>query len=286
VRREVTEFGFRQMSPDDVDWRHRDGETPEERNARMRIEPITKQVEEFGIRLFNSVASPEEADALLTPMMELVALLESRDDTTLPGGLRDSVIAGLAGACKQITKTQSLDCETDLGRLVKKVLLLAASNRYLEPDPEGSEESASGQTGGWPVARVVAAEGLLALAAGSGCTDPTILETLEQLFRDPSAKVRYPIARYALWLHKAHPATMWEWLETFSKDKNIAIREGCVHAKDYLANLNADRALKLVDKVLAGAPKEGKGAEELIRYSVQALTAWCVERNESAARGA
>jgi hypothetical protein len=286
VRREVTEFGFRQMPPDDVDWMHRDGETQEERGARKRIEPITKQVEEFGIRHFNSVPSQEEADALLTPIVELVALLESPDEATLPGGLRDSVIAGLAGACKQITKIQSLDCETDLGRLVKKVLLLAASNRYPEPDPEGSEESAPGQTGGWPVSRVVAAEGLLALAAGSGCTDPAILETLEQLFRDPSAKVRFPIARYALWLHKAHPARMWEWIETFSKDKNIAVREGCVHALDYLANLNADRALKLIDKVLAGAPKDGEGAKKLIKYSVQALTAWYVQKNESAARAA
>jgi hypothetical protein len=286
VQREVTEFGFRQMPLDNVDWMHRNGETPEERSARNRIEPITKQVEEFGIRHFNSVPSPEEADALLTPMVELVALLESPDETTLPGGLRDSVIAGLAGACKQIAKIQSLDCETDLGRLVKKALLLAASNHHPEPDPEESGESAPGQTGGWPVARVVAAEGLLALAVVPGCPDPAIFQTLEALRRDPSAKVRYPIARYALWLHKTHLAKMWEWLESLSKDKNVAVREGCVHALDYLANLDADRALKLIDEVLAGVHKDVEVAKELTKYSVQALTAWYVQRNESAARTA
>jgi hypothetical protein len=79
---------------------------------------------------------------------------------------------------------------------------------------------------------------------------------------------------------------MWEWLETLSKDKNITVREGCVHALDYLANLDADRALKLIDEVLAGVHKDGGGAKELTKYSVQALTAWYVQRNESAARTA
>ena len=226
------------------------------------------------------------AEGLQTPMDELVALLESPDETALSGALRDSVIAGLAGACAQIAKIQSLDSETDLGKLVKKVLLLAASNRYPEPDPKESEQTAPGLAGGWPVARIVATEGLLALAAGGGCTDPVILQTLEVLLRDTSAKVRYPIARYAIWMHKTDPAKMWKWLETLSKDKNISVREGCVHALDHLAKLDADRALELMDEVLVGAPAGEKEAEELTKYAVQALTNWYVWRDQLAARGA
>jgi hypothetical protein len=282
----AAELGFRQLMPDDIERRHRGGETPEERIVRKQIEPTTMQVEQFGVAHFNSVPTLEEAENILPSMRELEALIEGHDREALPGTLRDSVIATLAGACRQIAKIQTLDSETELGKLLKKALLLAAANRYPEADPIGSEEAAPGHAAGWPIARVVATEGLLALAAGVGWSDSAILQTLNALLEDPSAKVRYPIARYALWLHKSNPLKMWEWLETLSKDKSLAVREGCVHALDHLGNLDANRALKLMDDILMATPKEVDEGKELTRYAVQALTAWYVQADVPAAKAA
>lgn len=282
----AAELGFRQLTPDDIERTHRGGETPEERIVRKQIEPTTRQVEQFGVAHFNSVPTLEEAENMLPTMRELEALIEGHDREALPGTLRDSVIATLAGACSQIAKIQTLDCETELGKLVKKALLLAAANRHPEADPVGSEEAAPGHSAGWPIARVVAAEGLLALAAVVGCSDSAILQTLDTLLKDPSAKVRYPIARYALYLHKSNPIKMWEWLETLSKDMSLAVREGCVHALDHLGNLDANRALKLMDDILLATPKEVDEGKELTRYAVQALTAWYVQVDVPAAKAA
>lgn len=280
------DLGFRQLTPDDIDRMDRGGETPEERTIRRQIEPTTSLVEQFGVAHFNSAPTLEEAENILPSMRELETLINDHDGDALPGIMRDSMIATLAGACSQIAKLKSLDCETELGKLVKKALLLAAGNLYPEADAVGTEEAAPGHAGGWPIARVVAAEGLLALLAVSGCSDSAILETLETLLNDPSAKVRYPIARYALWLHKSNPRKMWEWLETLSKDRSVAVREGCVHALDHLGNLDANRALKLMDDILLAIPKEADEASELTRYAVQALTAWYVQADVAAAKAA
>jgi hypothetical protein len=102
----------------------------------------------------------EEAEAMLRPMEELVALLESPDEPTVPEKVKDSVIASLAGCCAQVAKIPTLDCETALGKLVKKVLLLAASSRYPEPRLDELKQFDKGPGGGWPIARIVAAEGL------------------------------------------------------------------------------------------------------------------------------
>lgn len=282
----AAELGFRQLAPDDIERTHRSGETPEERIARKQIEPTTRLVEQFGVAHFNSAPTLEEAESILPSMRELEALIEGHDGETLPGTLRDSVIATLAGACSQIAKVQTLDCETELGQLVKKALVLAAANRYPEADPVGSEETAPGHSSGWPIAREVAAEGLLALAARVGCSDPVILQTLDTLLNDPSAKVRYPIARYALWIHKSYPLKMWEWLEMLSKDKALAVREGCTHALDHLGNVDANRALKLIDDILLATPKATDEGKELTRYAVQALAAWYVQVDVPAAKAA
>src|SRR6266568_6590413 len=111
----AAELGFRQLTPDDIERTHRGGETPEERIVRKQIEPTTRQVEQFGVAHFNSVPTLEETENILPTMRELEALIEGHDREALPGTLRDSVIATLAGACSQIAKIQTLDCETELG---------------------------------------------------------------------------------------------------------------------------------------------------------------------------
>jgi hypothetical protein len=217
------------------------------------------------------------------PIEELVALLESPNGPTVPEKLKDSLIASLAGACAQVAKIPTLDCETDLGKLVKKVLLLAASNRYPEPHPDELKQFDKGPGGGWPIARIVAAEGLLALAAGSRCTAPTIIRALDVLVKDPSASVRYPIARYATWIHKTHPDKMWEWIEMLSQDESISVREACVQALDQLSRLDATRSLTLIDRILENIPANREGVDRLTRATVHALTIWYVWQNEPVA---
>ena len=286
AQREPATLGFGQMTPEDIERMHRHGESPEERSVRKRIEPTTKKVEQFGMQHTNAVPSLDEAESILRPMEDLVALLESTDEASLPGNLRDSVVASLAGSCAEIAKIPALDCETTLGKLVKKVLLLAVSNRYPEANPEDLKQFDKGPGGGWPIPRIVAAEGLLALAAGSGCTDSTIIQELDTLVRDPSPRVRFPIARYATWVRNTQPAKMWEWLEILSEDESITVREACVRALNDLANIDAARALTLIDKILESIPKDREGGDRLTTSAVQILTGWYVWRNEPAAYAA
>ena len=276
--------GFGQFSPDDIYRRQLEGETEEERTIRKRIEPTTEAVEQFGVKFINGIPSIREAEAILPKMQELVALVDRPDEATLPGRLRDSVIGGLAGACAQIAKIETLDLETDLGKLVKKVLLLAASNRYPESNPEELKQFDKGPGGSFPVSRIVAAEGLLALVAGSGCTDPAIIQTLDTLLKDPSARVRYPIAHYATRLHKTYPNKMWEWLEALSEDESITVREACVHSLDQLARLDAPRALGIIDRILENVPEDREQASRLTTAAVQSLTNWYVWQDKPAAK--
>jgi hypothetical protein len=286
AQRESATLGFGQMTPEDVERMHRQGESSEERSARKRIEPTTKRVEQFGMQHSNNVPSLDEAESILSPMEDLVALLESTDESSLPGKLKDSAVATLAGSCAEIAKIPALDCKATLGKLVKKVLLLAASNRYPEANPEDLKQFDKGPGGGWPIPRIVAAEGLLALATGSGCTDTTIIQQLDTLVRDPSPRVRFPIARYATWVRNTQPAKMWEWLEILSEDESITVREACVWALNDLANLDAPRALTLIDKILESIPKDREARVKLAKSAVQVLTGWYVWKNEPAARAA
>ena len=168
---------------------------------------------------------------------------------------------------------------------MKKVLLLAASNRHPEANPEDLKQFDKGPGGVWPVPRIAAAEGLLALAAGSGCTDTTIIQTLDTLVKDPSPRVRFPIARYATWIRNTQPAKMWEWLEILSEDESITVRDACVHALNDLANVDSARALTLIDKILESISKDREGGDKLTKSAVQILTGWYVWRNEPTASG-
>lgn len=286
AQRKPATLGFGQMTPEDIERMHRQGESAEERSARKRIEPTKKKVEQFGMQHTNNVPSVDEAQSILAPMGELIALLESTEEASLPGNLRDSVLASLAGTCAEIAKIPGLDCEGTLGKLVKKVLLLAASNRYPEVNPEDLKQFDKGPGGVWPVPRIAAAEGLLALVAGSGSTNSTIIQTLDTLVRDPSPRVRFPVARYATWIHKSQPTKMWEWLEILSEDESISVRDACAHALNNLANVDAARALTLIDKILESVPKDREGGDRLTKSAVQILTSWYVWRNEPAASAA
>ena len=274
------------MTPEDIERIHGHGESPEERSARKRIAPTTKKVEEFGMQHINKVPSLDEAQSILAPMEDLVALLESTDEASLPGILRDSVVASLAGACAEIAKIPTLDCEATLGKLVKKVLLLAASNRHPEANPEDLKQFDKGPGGVWPVPRIAAAEGLLALAAGPGCTDTTITQTLDTLVKDPSPRVRFPIAQYATWIRNTQATKMWAWLEILSEDESITVRDACVHALNHLANVDSARALTLIDEILESVSKDLEGGDKLTKSAVQILTGWYVWRNEPTASGA
>jgi hypothetical protein len=286
AQREPATLGFGQMTPEDIERMHRHGESPEERSARKRIAATTEKVEQFGMQHFNKVPSLDEAQSILAPMEDLVALLESKDEASLPGNLRDSVVASLAGACAEVAKIPTLNCEATLGKLVKKVLLLAASNRHPEANSEDLKQFDKGPVGVWPVPRIAAAQGLLALAAGSGCTETTIIQTLDSLVKDPSPRVRFPIAQYATWIRNTQPAKMWEWLEIFSEDESITVRDACVHALNHLANVDSARALTLIDEILESVSKDLEGGDKLTKNAVQILTGWYVWRNEPAASGA
>jgi hypothetical protein len=276
--------GFGQFSPADIYRRQLEGETEEEWTIRKRIEPTTEVVEQFAVRFINGAPSIPETEAIVPKMEELIALVDSPKEATLPGRLRDSVIGGLAGASAQIAKIEPLDCETEIGKLVKKVLLLAASNRYPESNPEELKQFDKGPGGSFPVPRIVAAEGLLALAAGSGCTDPAIIQTLDTLLKDPSAKVRYPIAHYAIRLNKTFPDKMWEWLEALSEDESITVREACLHSLDQLARLDAPRALGIIVRILENVPEDREEAGRLTTAAVQSLTNWYVWQDKPTAK--
>ena len=88
-------------------------------------------------------------------------------------------------------------------------------------------------------------------------TDPTIIRALDVLAKDASATVRYPIARYATWIHKTHPDKMWEWIEMLSQDEHQCAR--CLRpALDQLSRLDATRSLTLIDRILGIFPRIGR----------------------------
>jgi hypothetical protein len=280
--------GFGQLSPEDAEELHHSGETPGESAARQQVKPFSKTVEEFGSRHMNGVPPLEESEAILPAMLKLVAFLEDREVPILSEKLKDSVLASLAGTCAEIARDSTLDCETGLGKTVKKVLLLAATNRHPEPRPDELKQfdKGPGGFGFWPISRIVATEGLMAMAAGHGCKDAAIVQALSVLLKDPAPSVRYPIARYVTGIRETHPAQMWEWVEALSEDESMSIREACVQALGKLATIDATRSLTLMVQILEGIPNDQEGADRLTCTTVQALTCWYVWRNSPIAKAA
>ena len=111
----------------------------------------------------------------------------------------------------------------------------------------------------------------------------SVQQTLESGSGPGGRRVRFPIARYATWVRNTQPAKMWEWLEILSEDESITVREACVRALNDLANVDAARALTLIDKILESIPKDREGGDRLSTSAVQILTGWYVWRNEPTA---
>ena len=112
--------GFFQAGPEQVDELYHRNESAEERIAQQRIRPFTQPVEEFGSKYLNGVPSLEEAETLLEPIQELVALIEGTPEPGLPEKVKDAVIATLAAACAKIALIPTLDCATGLGQATTK----------------------------------------------------------------------------------------------------------------------------------------------------------------------
>jgi hypothetical protein len=279
--------GFFQASPEEAGEMDRRGETSEERSARERIRPFIDPVVQFESRHINSVPTLEEAETMLRPIEQLLAVLESTGEPELPEKLKNTLIASLALACSKIATVPTLDCGTDLGKAVTRVLLLAATNRYPEAKPDELAEFDKGEgIGGWGYSRVAAAEGLLALASKTRCTDAPVIERLDVLVKDRSAHVRYRIANHACEIRSTQPDKMWEWIELLAKDESINVRKACVHSLDRLANLAATRSMSLMTQILDDVPSNREGSDSLARKTVKAFAGWYVVRNEPTAKAA
>ena len=130
-------------------------------------------------------------------------------------------------------------------RLAREIALEAKSG--LPRRARMSTLSIEVRPGEFPSERIAAAETLLWLARDSASVDSLVLESIEDLSRDPSPAVRYTVARRASLVVTVDPERVWRASEDrVRREDSSEVQKALLHTLSVLVNLDIDRAADLI----------------------------------------
>jgi hypothetical protein len=263
--------GFSQWQGDDADWWHDVHGVDTKKVSNHELLEVESGVKQFATNHSNDFPSLAQAEEILPRLKQLRDLLEHPHAEPADQTLADSASGYLSAACSRIAGVEGLGGSSELAAFVEAELLMAAGHRLPESKPENEEQFDRSPGWGWPQSRIAAAEGLLNLVASLGVAPTSVSDGLDRLARDATAVVRYHIARHCTGLHKIDPARMWIWLDGFSRDVSMSVREATARTLDHLARAYPDRAVALVASILEGIPSGRTGADRVEEACVRSL---------------
>jgi hypothetical protein len=254
-----------------------------EKESHKRFLELRRPVEEFQSRYTNTTPTTEEARTTLPQLEALRAALQN------PGNDLDTKLVNmgsgtLAAACAAVAKIENLSCETDLGRLVRAVLL--EMSQHPEPEHNPEYDASFDKHPGWgsPLPRIEAAEGLMALTRHTSCCDAEVLDAIERLGRDPAPQVRFQVAIRLAYLYETAPERMWKHLkERIEADTSNAVLNGLAQCLQQLAGPHSDRAVELSARLFQRIG-EGPGAEHPKATCIHIYVGLYIWRDHDAAK--
>ena len=164
----------------------------------------------------------------------------------------------LAQAARLIARQSQLARDDETRLLVLQVLLDASE--HAEPQPRDDDAAAfdESETWGSPTPRVDATDGLMRLASRTDYKDDGVTDIIERLARDPSAVVRYHVARAACILASGQPELAWNLLDRLANDDSLAVRNAVVSSLSYMCSLDRHRVIQTTKSIFANAGEKKK----------------------------
>ncbi len=189
----------------------------EEQNATVRRKG--KRLWEFASKFNNE--TPNESDVL-----EIAAEIEELHEV-LTGDLKgvhkeiaSSAQAELLAACATVAKIKSLDCSSDLAKMVTAIIFSGLDSPEPEYQPEYDSQWENGPSGwGAPVQRIEAAAGIGNLLAHRSCVNEALLKQVRRAIVDPVPAVRFQIVIRLLPLYDKDMDALWEILTTLVREE-------------------------------------------------------------------
>lgn len=246
---------------------------PVDEEPNRKIRTLESTPKEFVQKHLNSVASKDEAIALLPGLQALSSALLVADSDGVHEKQRDYALGVLAEACSQIARVEDISPEEEIGDFAKNVLLDMSTHPNPMPDPQYDAQFDDHPSWGSGVPRIVAAEGLIVLARHVAFADDRVLRTIENLATDSVPAVRYQIARNLQALYYTSAEMMWRLVERISAEEpSRAVIQGFLSGPLWsLAGSHPDRVADLSIQILSRI-LDGPGASEVRRSALTILT--------------
>lgn len=260
---------------------------PVDAEPNRHMQEIARPVQEFAERHFNTSPTGQDIDEVLPRLHILREAVMRADELGVHPKQKDYAWGNLITACEVITRTETLICSGEAGRLVREVLLEGARHPDPVHHPENDAHFDEHQGWGIPAPRVDAAQGLILLARESSCADREVLDAIEQLSRDDVPAVRFQIARHLNVLYYTAPHVMWEVIERMcSEERSRGVLQGLLRGTlDRLAGPHMDRIAGLV-KIVFDRITDGSGGKEVRRLCTTIFTNLYLWRDQSLAQEA
>lgn len=166
----------------------------------------------------NTSPSLSKANEILSTVLTLEDVLNISSGK-IDQHVKDYAWGYIAEACETIASAEQLDCQTELSKNIKRLLLLLANYASPEPNSEQDEQFGKFQSWGSPSARINAASGLILLARFPDCLDNQLRSSLARLAKDDVAAVRFQIAVQLNVLSRTAPDLMWSLLNFYATDE-------------------------------------------------------------------
>lgn len=254
-----------------------------ESEPNKRLLEISRPVVEFNIGQPTKTVGADEIEAILPKIQALHGALadiaEGVDQKLLTKASGD-----LAQACKILSNNEAFSCDSPQNESVRSILLELSNHPSPEYDADDDAGFNEHPSWGAPLARIEAAQGLIALARHASCCSPDVLEAIEYLSADSVPAVRYQIAANLTLLYKTAQSTMRKLFESrTNSETNNGVLGALAHAVSNLMGAHPDEAAKLAQSILNRA--SGPGSDDVQSTCVQIFVRLYLWRNHLASEG-
>jgi hypothetical protein len=228
-----------------------------------RVIGLQKDLKEFVSKHSKEIPSLSEANDILPKLLELemedLRVIESIDNR-----IRDLTWGYIAQTCERIANIVPLDNESQLGKNVRRLLMIGADYPTKAITPEQNDQFSKFPSWGSPAARIDSASGLILLARSPNFYNPVLSGYIERLARDEDPAVRFQIAARLNVLIKVDPVLTWRNLKYFAtEEKNNGVIKGIFHPLNRLAGGFPDEVAELCKSIFAKTIEADNDADSI-----------------------
>ena len=196
---------------------------------------------------------------------------------------RDHAAGVLFAAAKRAAKCDDLECGTEDGAFVRKLLLEGSVHEIPIYDPEHDPQFDEHTSWGGDLPRIESAHGLAILATHERCFDEELLSRIKDLSKDPVPAVRYQIASHLTNLYRTARDEMWRLVEQFAVEEDSkGVIQGLAQSLNCLAGPHGDHVADSAARIFERTT-DGDGADAVKEMCISLLARLYIWQDQPAA---